>query len=132
MLHPKALSVVTWACVHFVDAEEAVHAFAEPAGDRIVRLAIDGRTLQSDQDVFSAVAKAFAFPDYFGRNWDAFDECLRDLAWLPAGGYVLVVEHASSLWERAPKSAGKLIDSWLFVAEDWAQNGISFHLVFVW
>lgn len=29
------------------------------------------------------------FPDYFGNNWDAVDECIRDLSWLPAGPVVL-------------------------------------------
>jgi len=29
------------------------------------------------------------FPDYFGNNWDALDECIRDLSWLPAGPVVL-------------------------------------------
>jgi RNAse (barnase) inhibitor barstar len=25
------------------------------------------------------IAEAFGFPDYYGRNWDAFDECIRDV-----------------------------------------------------
>jgi RNAse (barnase) inhibitor barstar len=28
-------------------------------------------------------------PDYFGGNWDALWECIRDFSWLPAGAVVL-------------------------------------------
>lgn len=31
------------------------------------------------------------FPDYFGDNWDALDECIRDLSWLPPGA--VIVKH---------------------------------------
>lgn len=31
------------------------------------------------------------FPDYFGENWDALDECIRDLSWLPPGP--IIVKH---------------------------------------
>ncbi|WP_406396075.1 barstar family protein [Streptomyces sp. NBC_00887] len=33
-------------------------------------------------------------PDYFGWNWDALSDCLRDLNWLPADHYVLIIEAA--------------------------------------
>ena len=39
-----------------------------------------------------SIATQLQFPDYFGENWDAFDECLRDLSWLPAGQVIL--DHA--------------------------------------
>jgi len=32
------------------------------------------------------------FPEYFGDNWDALDECIRDLSWLPPGA--VIVKHA--------------------------------------
>jgi len=31
------------------------------------------------------------FPWYFGENWPAFDECIRDLSWLPADVYTLII-----------------------------------------
>ncbi len=35
------------------------------------------------------LAQRLRFPDYFGTNWDALEECIRDLSWLPAGPVVL-------------------------------------------
>ncbi len=47
-----------------------------------------------DKQGFTAlVAKALAFPSWFGGNWDAFEDCLGDLSWQPAPGYVLLLEH---------------------------------------
>lgn len=39
--------------------------------------------------LLSLFSHLLQFPDYFGNNWDAFEECLRDLSWLPEGPVVL-------------------------------------------
>jgi RNAse (barnase) inhibitor barstar len=57
----------------------------------VVRL---GGRLRRKQDLLRAIADGLTFPEYFGWNWDALEECLRDLSWIDApGGIVLVHEH---------------------------------------
>ena len=34
------------------------------------------------QDLLRHIAAELKFPDYFGFNWAALDECLADLSWL--------------------------------------------------
>ena len=41
--------------------------------------------------LFAVYVNELRFPDYFGGNWDAFEECLRDLSWLPKGSVVRIV-----------------------------------------
>lgn len=40
------------------------------------------------------------FPGYFGFNWDALYDCLRDLGWIPCHKIVLVHEALPSLPEE--------------------------------
>jgi RNAse (barnase) inhibitor barstar len=54
----------------------------------IVRVA---QNVTSKKVLFATFATSLNFPDYFGENWDAFEECLRDLSWLPNG--LVVVKH---------------------------------------
>ncbi|ETK31403.1 Barstar (barnase inhibitor) [Microbispora sp. ATCC PTA-5024] len=46
------------------------------------------------------MARALALPDYFGRNWDALTDALRDTT--GAGGVALVVRHAEDLLIEEP------------------------------
>ncbi len=64
---------------------------AQAAGLALWRVDI-GR-VHDKQGFTGLVAKALAFPDWFGGNWDAFEDCLGDLSWHPAPGYVLLLEH---------------------------------------
>jgi hypothetical protein len=41
------------------------------------------------EELLTTLARRLCFPDYFGGNWDAFEECVRDLSWLPVGRVVL-------------------------------------------
>ncbi len=41
---------------------------------------LDTRTAADKASFLAACARDLRFPEYFGHNWDAFEECLRDFA----------------------------------------------------
>ncbi len=41
---------------------------------------VRGWKMRNKAAVFDEFAAALQFPCYFGENWDAFEECLRDIA----------------------------------------------------
>jgi hypothetical protein len=76
--------------------------------------------------VLKNIAAALEFPDWFGQNWDALEDCLSDLSWRHAAGHVLVFEGA-----RNGDDLGVLIDILRSSAEYWAGRGKPFLAVFV-
>lgn len=57
---------------------------------------LDGRLLGDKTSLLAALGRVLNFPDYYGENWDALDECLADLSW-HEGPLRLLVTHADSL-----------------------------------
>ena len=94
--------------------------------------AIYGSSIETAEHLFAAVATELRFPAYFGKNWDALDECLRDMDRLPSKGYVLLFREAGPFWQRASRVAGVFVESWLFAAEEWSRHGVPFHVIFLW
>jgi hypothetical protein len=47
---------------------------------------IDAEKLSTPASVFDEFAAALDFPKYFGRNWDALDECFSDYFIIEEGG----------------------------------------------
>lgn len=64
---------------------------------------IDGNKVACKEDFLQAGAAAMRFPAYFGRNWDAFEECVTDLAWTPAPGYVLLYDKMARFANAQPQ-----------------------------
>lgn len=125
------LKKASWECIHFVADDLNVSLTAQIRADRLQLFVINDDTIQNDSDLFEAISLAMKLPDYFGKNWDALDECLTDLDRIDnPQGYVLLLKHSNILWQNAAFSMGKLIRSWLFAAEEWSKSQISFHLIF--
>jgi hypothetical protein len=72
------------------------------------------------------IARALDFPDWFGGNWDALEDCLTDLSWRDADGFVLLFSGA-----KPGDELGVLIDVLRTAAEHWAGRGKPFFAVFV-
>lgn len=44
-----------------------------------VYLVLDGTNIANKGQFLSAIGNLLKFPDYYGHNWDALDECLGDI-----------------------------------------------------
>jgi hypothetical protein len=47
-------------------------------------------------------AELLGFPDYYGNNWNAFDECFSDREFTPKAPTLLIVEDAGRVVARTP------------------------------
>ena len=78
------------------------------------------------RDPIKAIAAALDFPEWFGGNWDALEDCLQDLSWRKAAGRVLLLEGAVPGDEL-----GILVDVLRSSAEFWSGRGRPFFAVFI-
>jgi hypothetical protein len=81
------------------------------AGAHVVRIPAKAR---GKEKLLSVLAAKLRFPGYFGHNWDALEECLRDLSWLGDQPRVVIVHEAlpfSSAGETLSIYQGILADA---------------------
>jgi Barstar (barnase inhibitor) len=91
---------------------------------RVVGRVVRGSKMRTTPALFDEFAAALQFPDYFGENWNAFDECLRDLEWLPAGAVALLITAGQHVLEReSPDERHKFWQVLDQDAREWAEPG---------
>ncbi|MEV4944369.1 barstar family protein [Streptomyces sp. NPDC053755] len=55
---------------------------------------LHGHEMPDEVSAFQKFQEALKFPEYFGWNWNAVNDCLRDLQWLSSDHHVLIIESA--------------------------------------
>jgi RNAse (barnase) inhibitor barstar len=97
---------------------------------------IQGKKCGSSSSLFAEFARALTFPDYFGHNWDALEECLADLEWLPAKGYILLITDAHAVLPNDEEDYETLLEVLSDAGEAWSNGQTAdgrcapFHAVF--
>jgi hypothetical protein len=76
--------------------------------------------------MLASIAGALEFPDWFGANWDALEDCLTDLSWRPDKPRVFLFLHAVK-----GDDLGILLDILTSAAEFWRERGRGFFAVFI-
>lgn len=110
------------------------------AADGLAARVLRGQKMRTLAALFDEVGAALQFPDYFGENWAALAECLTDLSWLPAKGYVLLVTQSEAVLtdeddgslEVLRKTLIRASDSWatpIAKGESWDRPARPFHVV---
>lgn len=51
--------------------------------------------ISNEEELFEIYANALHFPDYFGKNWNAFWDVMADLHWVPQKN--LIIKHHKPL-----------------------------------
>jgi RNAse (barnase) inhibitor barstar len=78
------------------------------------------------EQMLSAIAKALDFPDWFGHNFDALADCLADMSWTPADGYLVLLEHCDGIHGKAEQDFVGALQIFDQAASDWREEGIPF------
>lgn len=87
---------------------------------------LDVVAVEAKVNLFDSLARALAFPDWFGRNWDALEDVLTDLSWRQGDGHVVLFRSYPTGEELAI-----LLDVLRSAAEYWTGRGKPFFAVFV-
>ena len=87
---------------------------------------VDLRGCTDKATLLARMAGALDIPDDRGRNWDALSDALRDLAWLPAPGYALMVDDAHDLRNADEAGFDTLLALLDEASAEWATQEIPF------
>lgn len=103
-MHIQQLMQPTEHWLHVLTGDESKtfdqsRAWERESKGRLIVRQVRGDRARSEQALFDEFSAAWQFPPYFGNNWDALEECLADLAWLPGQAYVLVIRSGLALLE---------------------------------
>jgi RNAse (barnase) inhibitor barstar len=124
-----------WSSLLVVPAGTPATALVKPPAGFALRL-IQGKKCATPAGVFKEFARALDFPDYFGHNWDALEECLADLDWLPAKGYVVLIVDAHGVIPDDEEEYETLLEILNDAGEAWSKGHTAdgrrapFHVLF--
>lgn len=86
--------------ISLIAREDLPALLAECAEEDITPIDVYVRAALNKHAMLEAFAKGMQYPepDQFGFNWDAFEDAINDLSWLPGSGFVVIFsthEHAA-------------------------------------
>lgn len=75
--------------------------------------------IRTKTDLLKALADQGRFPDYFGDNWDALLDCLRDLSWI--GNRKVIIAHSDVPLQNLPSECRTYLEILEVARADWLQ-----------
>lgn len=92
---------------------------------------IQGGSIHNKEDFLMSIARVMSFPDYFGGNWDALEDCLTDLLWVNAKGYVIAYDDVRAFAVQDADGLATVLDIFNASAQFWRSQGRGFFVLLV-
>ena len=109
-LTPGGIDALTEACAH--------------ADLHLIQVRLNETPRMSD--ALAILTKATQCPAHEGAHLDDLVAMLSDFSWLPANGYVLLVEDADNLIASEPSSVHKLLEAFQAACHHWQGQEVPF------
>ncbi len=77
------------------------------------------KNIVSKQELLNILFVSLKFPDYFGFNWDALDECLTDFEWIEEKNIVIIHEELPRIGSASLKLYLSVLSD---AIEDWKEG----------
>ena len=68
----------------------------------VIVAVIDGKTVATMTDFYTFIGKQLHLPTYFGKNLDAFFDCLCDFSWLDVNHVQIVLRNYDDFLAKEP------------------------------
>lgn len=111
---------------YFIDIRDsaAMAQTGDDLGYAVMRVDLSG--CADKAALMQRLAQAGGFPDWFGGNWDALTDALRDMSWRAAPGYLWLVENAGDWRAANTEDFDTLLEVFNEAAFEWAREGVAF------
>jgi RNAse (barnase) inhibitor barstar len=116
--HPSG---VYWLKTHASVAELQKHSRAKS----LSFFHLEGKKIEKKDQFLNHAAVAMKFPDHFGKNWDAFYDCLTDMEWAESNGYVIYFDHTDGFADHHESQLETVIELFQDAVDFWKGDGKS-------
>jgi len=127
--------------VHRAASEEVPSLLESAASADVFLVRLDGARMHSLEEVFREYVREFSFPEYFGWNWPAFDECMKELDRQPARAYLTIITRGEEVLSAEPdelstylrqlEDIGRNWGSAFALGPEWGGGEVPFHTVMI-
>lgn len=122
----KILTDVTKSGVYHMPNMDKAPIVAAAEANGYAAFRVDLAKSDDKDQMLATIGKALDFPDWFGHNFDALADCLGDMNWRPAEGYLVMLEHCDGIHSKAETEFVTTLQIFQQAAEDWREQGIAF------
>ncbi|MFD3557347.1 barstar family protein [Streptomyces goshikiensis] len=91
-----------------------------PASGSMYVARLNGQEMPDEVSTFQHFSEALKFPEYFGWNWNAFYDCVRDLNWLSADHRILIIGSVESILSQDDDGRKKFFGSLWRAGQHWS------------
>lgn len=91
---------------------------------------LDFSQIKNYSELHEIIKKELDFPDYYGRNWDAFWDCLTDMVGRPVHVEIRGLERLEQKFEEDAKKMLELLKEWKHYNSDRYAEQIIVEIIF--